>query len=206
MHNKAITKDSYQATAQAFALNVADLAPLQSIEKFIQLLPSQAKILDIGCGSGRDAKIFTEKGVKVIGIDFCSELIEIAKATAPLAEFQIMDIEEMAFSDETFEGAWAGCSLLHISKNRFLSVLKTIHAALKEKGCFYLTLKQGCGEGLEKDVRYKNQVEKFWSFFEEKELKDFLQKARFKILAFDLVEKSHSYQSHSSFRVFCQKD
>ncbi|MBA3536983.1 MAG: methyltransferase domain-containing protein [Tatlockia sp.] len=84
--NKEITKQSYQATASQFAHNVAELAPIGSIEKFIKLLPSKAKIIDIGCGSGRDAKIFSNMGANVLGIDFCSNHIEIAKKNAPLDE------------------------------------------------------------------------------------------------------------------------
>ncbi len=52
MSYKKATQDSYEATAEAFAINTADLAPKESIEKFIHLLPPEAKILDIGCGPG----------------------------------------------------------------------------------------------------------------------------------------------------------
>ena len=45
MSNKEITKESYQATAEEFARNVANLAPMASIEKFIKLLPLKLKSL-----------------------------------------------------------------------------------------------------------------------------------------------------------------
>lgn len=205
MSAKEITRESYQTTAQAFAHNVADLAPMKSIEKFIKFLPPNAKIIDIGCGSGRDAKIFTNMCADVLGIDFCSNLISLAKAHAPLAEFQLMDIETMSLPASSFDGAWAACSLGHISKKVLPDVLKNIHFLLKQCGYFYLALKKGAGEILEKDLRYDGDVKKFWSYFEEEELKNILQAAQFKILAFDRVEKSHTYQTHSAFRVFCQK-
>jgi|GEM_PF-5853252 len=50
---KKITQESYQSTAQEFARNVDDLAPTGSIEKFIKLLPPKARVIDIGCGTGR---------------------------------------------------------------------------------------------------------------------------------------------------------
>jgi SAM-dependent methyltransferase len=203
--NKEITKESYQATAQQFAQNVADLAPMGSIEKFIRLLPSKAKMIDLGCGSGRDAKIFTSMGVDVLGIDYCSNLIDIAKINAPLANFKLMDIEAMSFPTSSFDGVWSACSLAHISKQLLPDVLKKINFILKEKGYFYLALKKGSGEILERDSRYDGDFKKFWSFFEEDELKILLQEAQFKILEFDTVEKSHAYQTHSAFRIFCQK-
>jgi SAM-dependent methyltransferase len=205
MNNKEITKQSYQATAHTFARNVADLAPIASMERFLSLLPPHAKIVDLGCGSGRDAKIFSSKDCDVLGIDFCSNLIDIAKAHAPLAHFKLMDIEALDLPHSSFDGVWSACSLGHIPKNSFPAVLKNIHSILKENGYFYLALKQGSGEILEVDSRYEGHIEKFWSYFEENELKDFLHAANFKIIEFDLVEKKFAYQSHPAFRIFCQK-
>ncbi|KTC66332.1 S-adenosyl-L-methionine-dependent methyltransferases (plasmid) [Legionella adelaidensis] len=202
---KKITKESYQATAQEFARNVDDLVPTGSIEKFIKLLPPKAKIIDIGCGSGRDAKLFTNMDAIVLGIDFSSNLIDIAKRNAPLAEFQLMDIETMNLPAASFDGAWAACSLGHISKKIFPDVIKRIHFLLKEKGYFYLTLKKGANEILEQDFRYDGDIKKFCAFYEEEELKNILQEAQFKILEFDIIEKQHAYQTHDALRVFCQK-
>lgn len=204
MSDKAITKDSYEATADQFAHNVADLAPIESIQRFIKLLPSKAQIIDIGCGSGRDAKIFTEGGLNVLGIDFCQNLLDIAKVNAPLAEFQIVDIETMTFTPSSFDGAWAGCALCHISKTKLPSVLKNIHCLLKENGYFYLTVKQGSGEGLEEDLRYGN-FEKYWSFFEEDELANYVRSAGFKIIERCIVPQKFKYQTHPCIRVVCQK-
>lgn len=203
--DKAITQESYQATAHMFAKNVAELAPTSSIEKFVKLLPTKAKIIDIGCGSGRDAKIFTDMDIEVLGIDFCTNLIEIAKTNAPLAKFQLMDIENMSLPTTSFDGAWAACSLGHISKKNFPDVLIKTHSLLKDNGYFYLTLKKGKGEILEKDLRYEGDFKKFWSFFELEELRKFLESSHFKILDLNTIEKKHAYQTHSSLRVFCQK-
>lgn len=204
MSYKNITRDSYQSTAQEYARNVADLAPRDSIDKFLKILPSKSKIIDIGCGSGRDAKVFSERGIEVVGIDLCSNLIEIAKKTAPLAEFHTMDMEHLLFSPASFEGAWAATSLLHLPKQDIGTVFRKIHYILKENGYFYVSLKKGAGEGLEKDSRYGN-IEKFWSFFEEEELKNILEGAKFKIVTLNIVEQYHPYQTHPALRVLCQK-
>ena len=120
MSYKETTRESYQATAEEFTQNVADLAPMESIQKFVDLLPAKAKIIDIGCGSGRDAKIFTEMNYSVLGIDFCQKLIDIAKVNAPLAEFKVMDIETDTFPTSFFDGAWAACSLYIFRKRSCL--------------------------------------------------------------------------------------
>jgi len=204
MSYKEITKQSYQQTAEQFSNNVRDLAPVISIEKFITLLPANPTILDLGCGSGRDAKIFSEKGAKVVGIDYCSNLLDIACNTAPLAEFLEMDIEELSFPECSFDGVWAATSLSHIPKAMLSAVLKNIHLLLKDKGYFYLTVNKGTGEVLKKDLRY-GDFEKFSSYFEEQELRKFLQDANFKILELAHIDKKHPYQINLYLRVFCQK-
>lgn len=206
MSYKALTQSSYEATADEFTHYVADLAPLESIQKFVNLLPPKAKIIDIGSGSGRDAKIFTEKGINVIGIDFSQNLIDIAKGNAPLAEFQLMDIETATFTPSSFDGAWACCSLSHIPKRVFPDVLKNIYSSLKEKGYFYLTVKKGEGEILEKDLYYKDRdFVKFWSFFEENELQSFIKSANFKILECAVGHRKAEHHTYPYLRIFCQK-
>lgn len=205
MSDKSITKDSYEATAEEFSSNVADLAPMESIQKFINFLPARAKIIDIGCGSGRDANIFAENGLNVLGVDFSPNLINIAKNNAPSAQFQMMDIEAMTFSPSSFDGAWSGCALSHISKKRLPSVLLNIHSFLKSNGYFYLTVRKGKGEGLEKDLRY-GDIEKFWSYFEEDELADYVRAAGFKIKESSIVIKKFKYPTHPCIRIFCHKE
>lgn len=206
LSEKEITKRSYQMTAQAFANSVADLAPIASIERFIKFLPPQPKIIDVGCGSGRDAKIFTSLGADVLGIDYCSDLLDIAKTHASLANFQLMDMEAMNLPVASFDGAWAACSLGHLTKKMFPMVLQKIYSLLKPGGYFYLALKKGSGEALEEDERYAGSIKKFWAFYEEDELKNILVAIPFKILDFAVVEKDHAYLTHSAFRVFCQKN
>ncbi len=201
-----ITQESYEATAQLFAEKVADLAPMESIKKFMGFLPDNPQILDVGCGSGRDAKIFAELGASVLGIDFSTQLLNIAKKHAPDAEFQFMDINALSFPEDCFDGVWAACSLGHISKEGFSAVLTKIHTIIKPKGCFYLALKKGSSQGLEVDGRYEGNFQKFWAYYEEKELKTLLKAAKFEIVMFDVVEKKQEYHTHDSLRVFCQKN
>lgn len=205
MNHKEITKQSYSATAAEFAANVAHLAPLDSIQRLMAKLAPNPQVIDIGCGSGRDAKIFTDLGAMVTGIDFSQNMLEIAKKQAPKAQFMLMDIENMQFQDGTFDAAWSACSLMHIPKQHFPKVLEKIHGMLKGGGYLYLALKQGTGEGLIEDTRYEGSIQKYWSFYEKEELAKMLLNAHFNIEEFDLIEKTHQYQTHDAFRIFCQK-
>lgn len=204
MSDKATTLASYQATAEAYALRVADLAPVESINRFAQFLSRPATILDIGCGSGRDAAIFLEKGLHVVGIDFCPALIDIARRTAPKGLFHIMEMEKITLPNEAYDGVWAAASLLHLHKAALPPVLHRIHTLLKPNGYLYLTLKQGDGEGLETDLRY-GDYKKFWALYQPEELRQLLENARFSILELVTVEKKVEYHTHPSLRAFCRK-
>jgi ubiquinone/menaquinone biosynthesis C-methylase UbiE len=190
------TQESYNLTAKDYAEKVSSLSHKNRIDSFVQKLPTNAKIIDIGCGSGRDAKIFTEKGIKVAGIDFSSELLEIAKKTAPLGTFYELNMEELSFfPSHSFDGAWASASFLHIPKKKIPKLLATVHSLLKPNGFFYLSVKKGTGESFEKDMRYGG-VEKFWSYFEEKEIVSYLENENFTILEVDVSEKKQEYNTH----------
>ena len=105
------TKESYDETAQDYAQKATQFLLLSQREEFIKMLSSKAKILDLGCGSGRDAKFFSEKGFQLIGIDFSPKLLEIAKKTAPLAQFYEMDMQSLTFEENSFDGIWSCASL-----------------------------------------------------------------------------------------------
>ena len=64
------TWKSYESSACDYARNVECLHPHKEVEKFLSLIPPGGSIIDIGCGSGRDVKKFSEHGFHVTGIDF----------------------------------------------------------------------------------------------------------------------------------------
>ena len=82
--------------------------------------------------------------MNVVGIDFCTNLLDLARAEAPLAEFQLMDIEDITLPSLSFDGAWAACSLAHIPKNQLPDVLMKIHRLLKEGGAFLSYFQKRC--------------------------------------------------------------
>ncbi len=195
---------SYDLTAQEYALKVAHRHPFNEAKEFIHKLSQKSRILDLGCGPGRDAKIFADRGFEVIGIDASPKMIEIAKEQVPQAEFLIVLIEEMEFPPEFFEGIWASGSLLHLSKPTFLAVIAKIHTCLQEDGCFYLSLKEGEGEGTELDHRY-NGLPKYWAYYREEEVKKILAWQGFREIVIKTSPPKDVYQTHPWMRILCMK-
>jgi len=203
---KLTTLNSYDVSATQYAINTESLHPQKDAQKFLTLLPSKrAKLLDIGCGPGRDAKIFLEHGMDVVGIDFSAKMIEIAQKNVPQGIFQVMDIESLVFSPEAFEGAWANCALLHLPKKNMPVVLKNIWTILKPGGCLYISLKQDDKHELSiPDLRYDG-LEKFWSFYQENEIHTLLNESGFEVIEMDVSHPATNYHTHALIKIFAIK-
>ena len=120
-------------------------------DKFLQLLPESASILDFGCGSGRDTKYFLEKGYQVVATDGSAELCRLASS------FTGIKVKEMLFQelDEigVYDGIWACSSILHLPKQELLPVIRKMCIALKDNGVIYTSFKYSNFEG-ERNGRY----------------------------------------------------
>lgn len=201
---REVTRHSYDETAVEYQENTVKLQPEVKAQAFLSYLPSHSLVLDLGCGPGRDAKYFVEQGHRVVGVDISSQMIDLARASVPEAEFFVSDIESLDLSPESFDAIWASASLLHVSKQAMPGALTALYRALKPGGVFYLSMKKGEGEELKADHRYGG-VEKFWNYVDEAELIDLLEDQGFQILAQDTHDKSTSYQTHPWISVICKK-
>jgi len=127
----------------------ADISSLY--ERFLGLLPKGARILDLGCGSGRDARRFIERGYKVDALDGSMELCKMA------GEHAGIDVKCMDFFDvdapDTYDAIWACASLLHVERGRLPALLEKLLGSLRKGGIFYLSFKHGDFEG-ERDGRH----------------------------------------------------
>jgi 2-polyprenyl-3-methyl-5-hydroxy-6-metoxy-1,4-benzoquinol methylase/uncharacterized protein YbaR (Trm112 family) len=89
-----------------------------TIGRWIKVIPSSARVLDLGCGTGRCAIPLAEKVKKVIGVDLSFEMIRRAmrkarclkEASRP--EFIVADAERLPFGPESFDTV-IGFGILH---------------------------------------------------------------------------------------------
>ena len=123
--------------------------------KFFSYLRKGSLILDLGCGSGRDSKVFIENGYKVVALDASSELCRIA------SEYTGLNVVNSTFDDfettDRFDGIWACASLLHAERKSLSSLIQKYISLLNENGVFYLSFKYGTYEGM-RNGRYFNDL------------------------------------------------
>ena len=201
---KKITIESYDKNINEYIKNVKDLHPYKESNFFLYLLDKKSSILDLGCGSGRDSKIFADKGYKVMGIDLSRKMIETCNKLVKNADFKVMDMMKLNFKDDSFDAVWANAAFCHISKKDIPKAIKEAYRVLKKDEIFYLSLKEGKGELLEADERYGG-VKKFWSFFQKKEIEKILKKTGFKIIKSYVKKTKDSYATHPWISIFCKK-
>ena len=131
----------YNTHSQAFYDRTINADIADSYEKFLSYLPEKAKILDAGCGVGRDTKHFLSKGHVVSAFDSSQKMVDLAYKETGMeimhSTFQQLNFESM------FDGVWAQASLLHIPYDTTREIYEKIHYALKPNGIFYASYKYG---------------------------------------------------------------
>ncbi|MFC7537175.1 class I SAM-dependent methyltransferase [Sphingomonas sp. GCM10030256] len=136
----------YDGTAAAYFQDTvgADVAPLRA--RFLKQVRAGGRILDAGCGSGRDARAFSDEGYDVSAFDASAELAKLASAYAGIA-VQHLTFAEMDWR-EAFDGIWASASLLHVPRADLDGIFLRFARALKPNGAWYLSMKLGYGDRL----------------------------------------------------------
>ena len=133
----------YESRAIEFAENTFALDMSSLYAPFLGELPSGGRILDAGCGSGRDALAFAELGFDVEAFDASSALVDWARKKTGLP------IELCTFADysrsKRFDGIWACASLLHLELQDAKQAIAKLFGMLRENGVLYASFKLGHG-------------------------------------------------------------
>ncbi len=134
----------YDANADAFADRTRDLDMSEAYAPFLGRLPASARILDAGCGSGRDARAFAQAGHDVVALDASAGMADRA------SQLLGRPVLHMLFQDRPFErefdGIWAAASLLHVPLAQAPEVFARFVRALRPRGIWYMSFKTGAGE------------------------------------------------------------
>jgi len=74
------------------------------------------RLLDVGCGAGLAAQLAKELGAQVTGIDAAPALIEIARERVPDGDFRVGDMEELPYTEASFDVVTGFNSFPHAAK------------------------------------------------------------------------------------------
>lgn len=148
------TLDYYNKNSEEYFNSTLNVDMTNTYKEFLKLVPEGGKILDLGCGSGRDSMNFMKLGYEVTAVDGSKELAK--KASVLLGKEVIVSTFEELELKEKFHGIWACASLLHIKREDLKTVLNNLYNNLDDNGVFYMSFKYGEKEYVDDKNRYFN--------------------------------------------------
>ena len=130
------------------------------LQAFLSELPRGAKILELGCGSGRHSAEMIAGGFDVRATDGSPEMAEEAarRLGRPVETLRFDELDER----EEYDAVWASACLLHVPTAHLQGVLARIWRALKMGGLFYASFKEGDTDGRDTIGRYYNYPSEDW--------------------------------------------
>ncbi len=151
----ATTLGNYEAVAEDFRHGTRDHDVSQNIEALLRHLQGSAplRILDFGCGPGRDLQTFTRMGHIAIGLDGTERFAEMARADSG-CEVWHQDFLQLDLPEGFFDGIFANASLFHVPVQELPRVLRQLHASLKPGGALFSSNPRGNNQEMWKGQRF----------------------------------------------------
>ncbi len=142
-----ITLAHYNSRPVAFWVGTRDHDVSQNIASLLQYIEAQPpfKILDFGCGPGRDLKAFTDLGHVAVGLEGAAPFVEMARSYSGSEVWQ-QDFLSMNLPDDYFDGVFANAALFHVPTLVLPRVLRELSATLKPKGVLFSSNPRGNNE------------------------------------------------------------
>ena len=153
-----------------------------SYREFCEALrPGRVRVLDAACGPGMVSRYLLahKPELDLVGIDLAPRMVELARATVPLAHFAVHDCRRLADLEWPFGGIICAFGLPYFSKEEAAGFIKTANQALEPGGILYLSTMLGESSGLE---RFSTGEEVYVTYYNEEELLSALRTCGFEIL------------------------
>jgi len=142
------------AYEQAHRSKVADL-----VQRFSDALPAGSIVLDAGCGPGRDLARFAALGHHPTGVDANAAMVAEAQRHG---HAKVGDLRALPFVDNTFDGAWACASLVHMDKTEAYIALCELARVVRPRGPVYASVKASGQYGW-RDTRHGHRWFNVWA-------------------------------------------
>ena len=141
------TLGHYERNAESFweRTKSHDVGPnLAAMLRHVEARPP-LRVLDFGCGPGRDLKALQQMGHEAVGLEGCASFVEMARAYAG-CDVLHQDFLQLCLPSASFDAVFANASLFHVPRGDIRQVLDGLSACLKPGGVLFSSNPRGADE------------------------------------------------------------
>lgn len=185
---KRLVADAYDHIAEPFRARANDLLSERKQEYLDRLtggLATDARVLDLGCGSGAPYTAWLSERYRVLGVDISRGQLEIGRLKVPAASYVLGDMSSVAFRAASFDAIAALYSTIHVPREEQQALLERLHAFLTPGGRLFAVMGAKEWEGTEEDWLGMGST-MFWSHYDAKTNLSLVQQAGFRVLHHDI--------------------
>ncbi len=134
----------YNQHAREFRVGTDDHDVSQNIDALLAAMtrPPPCRILDFGCGPGRDLMRFSELGHQPVGLDGSAEFVAMARQRVA-CEVWLQDFLDLDLPPSRFDGVFANASLFHVPQQALPDVLCALWKTLDSDGVLFASNPRG---------------------------------------------------------------
>jgi SAM-dependent methyltransferase len=134
----------YERSAAQFFEGTRDHDVSQNVAALLDAMSGSApySILDLGCGPGRDLKLFASMGHTAVGVDGSAEFVRMARDYSGCEVWQ-QDFLRLDLPPARFDGVFANASLFHVPRAVLPAVLAQLFATIRPGGVLFSSNPRG---------------------------------------------------------------
>ncbi len=191
MFETDMVKKSYNKIAASYYSH-RDLNKFNGeLDKFVDLLPKNGHVLDVGCGAGiPTGKYLVSRGLRVTGIDISDTMLEMATKNVPEADFINKDMNNLDFNENSFDGIISVYALFHVPKKNHPNIIKQFFKILRPGGILLINTGTSESEGVSNFFGEPM----FWSNYDPKKTLEIVKSVGFSILFEGVLVRGGEFQ------------
>jgi ubiquinone/menaquinone biosynthesis C-methylase UbiE len=159
--------DIFNKHAQLYASRFMDVSLYaDELTRFCTQIPNGGKVLELACGPGNITRYLLElrPDLKILATDIAPNMLELAKANCPGAEFHLLDCRDMSAITETYDGILCGFCLPYLSDEESAKLIRNCAAILKPEGSLYLSCMEE-GEHCQSGIKTNSAGDKTYMYY-----------------------------------------
>jgi SAM-dependent methyltransferase len=124
----------YDQIATDYAARWGELRLARALEALGSRVTGRRRVLDLGCGPGRDIGFLTQMGCQVFGLDLSHGMLSEARRLLPGAALVRADLRMPPLASNSLDGIWACASFVHLRRAELPSALDEMFRLLYPPG------------------------------------------------------------------------